>query len=259
MKWAKMTSTEIWLAKKWYMEENMSAGKIAKRLGRDPSTVSRLVVKRVPQRKQGRVPLLDSSTVDKLEAKLEAMLQKADVRYDVTVTMLKRSTRCKASTRTILRALHKRGIYFRPLRQKPVLTPADIEARFAFAKKYEAKPIMWWSNTLHMIIDAKWFKVLPHGDARVHAARETTRGTYRKKGQGLSKGHTKPLATTHYNTGARSAMAMAGVGHGTVLLWEYVEGKWGGAAASAAYRGPILKALQAEYPGLIRFTVFGGQ
>ena len=75
------------------------------------------------------------------------------------------------------------------------------------------------------------------------------------KGQGLSKGHTKPLATTHYNTGARSAMVMAGVGHGTVLLWEYVEGKWGGAAASAAYRGPILKALQAEYPGLIRFTV----
>ena len=255
MKWAKMTPTEISLAKKWYVEENLSAVKIAKRLGRDPSTVSRLVVKRVPRRKQGRSPLLSPSTIDKLEAKLEAMIQKADVTYDVTVDMLKRSTRCKASTRTILRALHKRGIYFRPLRQKPVLTPADIEEHFAFAKKYEAKTVTWWNNTVDLIIDAKWFKVLPHGDARVHAARSTTRGTYRKKGQGLSKGHTKPLASTRYNTGARSALVLAGVGHGKVLLWEYIEGKWGGAAASAAYRGPILNVLQAECPGRNRFTV----
>ena len=71
----------------------------------------------------------------------------------------------------------------------------------------------------------------------------------------MSKGHTKPLDTTRYNTGARSALVLAGVGHGKVLLWEYIEGKWGGAAASAAYRGPILNVLQAEYPGRNRFTV----
>ena len=148
------------------------------------------------------------------------MIVKADSKYEVTVAMLKRSARCQASTRTISRALHNRGIYFRPLRQKPVLTPKDIDDRLAFAKKWGTKTAAWWNGTLHMIIDIKHYKVLPHGDARRHAAQETTRGTYRKKGQGLSKGHTKPLANTRFNTGARSAMALAGVGRGKVLLWE---------------------------------------
>ena len=50
---------------------------------------------------QGRKPLLTKGMVDKLEAKVEAMIQKADSEYEVTVTMLKRASRCKAGTRTI--------------------------------------------------------------------------------------------------------------------------------------------------------------
>ena len=84
---------------------------------------------------------------------------------------------------------------FPPLRQKPVLTDEDIEARLAFAEKFETKSAAWWNSSLQMIIDVKHYRVLPHGSARRHAAQEATRGTYRKKGQGLSKGHTKPLKT----------------------------------------------------------------
>ena len=42
---------------------------------------------------------------------------------------------------------------------------------------------------MHMIIDVKYFRVVPHGSARRYAAQEVTRGTYRKKGQGLCNGH----------------------------------------------------------------------
>ena len=129
MVWTKLSETEMTLAKKWHLEENLSAVQVAKRLGRSPSIISRLVIKRRPRKVQGRKPLLTKGMVDKLEAKVEAMIQKADSEYEVTVTMLKRASRCKAGTRTILRVLHKRGIKLRPLRQKPVLTEKDISER----------------------------------------------------------------------------------------------------------------------------------
>ncbi|CAE7731756.1 unnamed protein product, partial [Symbiodinium necroappetens] len=36
-----------------------------------------------------------------------------------------------------------RNIYFRKLREKPVLTSADICDRYAFAKKYRGKSKRW--------------------------------------------------------------------------------------------------------------------
>ena len=108
---------------------------------------------------------------------------------------------------------------------------------------------------MHMVIDIKHFCVLPHGDARKHAAQETTRGTYRKKGQGLNKGHTKPITKTKFNPGAAGVKVLAGVGNGKVLLWEYLDGPWGGDAAAKAYNGPVKKALQVAYPGRKSFTV----
>ena len=58
MVWKKLSPTEITLAKKWYLEDDLSATQIAKRLGRSASTISRLVVKKVACKPQGRKPLL---------------------------------------------------------------------------------------------------------------------------------------------------------------------------------------------------------
>ena len=63
------------------------------------------------------------------------------------------------------------------------------------------------------------------------------------------------MVKTKFNSGARGVNVLAGVGHGKVLMWEYLDGPWGGAAAKAAYEGPISKALKAEYPHRKRFTV----
>ena len=177
MTWGKLSDTEIALAKRWYVEDNLSAKQIAQRLKRSPSTVSRLVVKKVKRKSRGRKPLLTKDMVDKLVVKLESLIQKADSQYEVTVAMLKRSSRCKAGTRTILRRLHERNIFFRPLLEKPVLTEKDIADRHAFAKKFAPKTKPWWNSSMHMIIDVKHFRVLPHGDARKYAAQERTRGT----------------------------------------------------------------------------------
>ena len=204
MVWTKMADSEVKLARRWFVEDGESTGEIARRLGRDRSTVTRLLVKRLPRKVQGRKRVLTPAAVDKLEKKLATMIEKADGWYPVTVSMLKRSSRSPACTRTILDALHKRGVYFRPQREKPVLTEQDIADRLAFANRFAAKSAAWWSDTIHMIIDVKHFQVLPHGAARRHTAQQAVRGTYRKKGQGLHTGHTKPSSKSKFNTGAGS-------------------------------------------------------
>ena len=44
--------------------------------------------------------------------------------------MLKKNARCKASERAIQDALHARGVYFRPNREKPVLLDEDVKDIF---------------------------------------------------------------------------------------------------------------------------------
>ena len=251
----KLTDTEVMLAKKWYIDGETTA-EIAERLGRSQSTITRLLVKRVARKKQGRKAALNTTAVDKLEAKLVAMVKRADGRYEVTVAALRRASRAKASERTILDALHKRGIYFRRLREKPVLTEQDVIDRKAFAEKFGGKSASWWNTAIHMTIDVKQFQVLPHGKSRRHAAQEATRGAYRKAGQGLSKGYLKPLTKTKFNTGAKGVKVLAGVGNGRVLLWEYLDGQqWSAKTAADFYKGPIAKKLRAVFPVHATFKV----
>ena len=72
--WVKLTDTEVTLAKKWYIDGETTA-EIGERLGRNQSTITRLLVKRVARKKQGRKAALDTTAVDKLEAKLAAMVK----------------------------------------------------------------------------------------------------------------------------------------------------------------------------------------
>ena len=188
MAWKKMCDTEITLAKRWFLQDSETIAEIAKRLRRDTSTITRLLMKRAPRKAQGRKKAFTDAAVDKLQAKLEALIKKADGKREVAVKMLKKSTRCKFSERTILNALHDRGVYVRPLRQKPVLTDDDIVARKKFADKFAKRPASWWSQQLHLIIDVKHFRVLPHGDARKYAAQESCCGRYRQKGAGACQG-----------------------------------------------------------------------
>ena len=193
--------------------------------------------------------MLDSATVDRLVELLDQMIIDADGNYEVTVDKLRRRSRVKASCRTILRALHARKIFFRPLREKPVLTADDVRERKRFAEKYKAKSAAWWQNRIDLHIDVKHFPVYLHGVARAHAAKEGVRGAYRRKGQGLEAPFVKRGKKCKYNTGARGVMVLAGIGRGKVRVWEYIDGRnWSGEVAASMYKGPLRTAMAKAQP-----------
>jgi hypothetical protein len=244
-----LSAEEMRLAMTWYQEDDMTPGEIGKLLRRDKSTMTRLLVKQSERLSRGQPKALSSDEVDRVVGVLNRMLAEADGEHEVTAAMLRREARVKASTRTILRELHARKIFFRRLREKPLLTKEDVKSRLTFARKYKGKTAQWWNTHIDMHIDLKFFPVLLNGKARSHGAREGTRGAYRTAGQGLGAPFVKRGRRCKYNTGARSAMVLAGVGHGKVLLWKIIDGRrWNGDVASEMYSGPIKDALKKARP-----------
>lgn len=128
-----------------------------------------------------------------LKRTLHKLVQKADCRYTVTVAHLKKAAKVKVSERSISRALHKQGIYFRRLREKPVLIAADIRARLAFARKYHRRPARWWSHHLDAAIDGQFFKALLTADARAVLVGKASLSCWRHFAQCMALSMCKPL------------------------------------------------------------------
>ena len=244
--WTKISEDELRLALKWYEEEGLKPSECAARLGRDKSTLTRRLVKQTALKKQGRKQTLTEAEVDFLEKRLDELIRKAKGLYHVTVEMLKRNTKCKASERAILERLHKRKIYFRPMREKPLLTEEDIKARFKFAKKWRIKSSQWWVRNIKAGIDGKFFKVYLSKGMRDLAAKHSTWGAFRSPGRGLEGAYVKPKKEyKRNNTGAKSALIMGGVGNGKVLMWHSVpNSRWNGQAAADMYEKPLRTGLE---------------
>lgn len=252
----RMSEAERQLVRRMHFDQKQRPTDIAIATGRDLSTICRTLTKKTyTQRKPGPKKILTQAQVDKLEAKLEAMIAKADGCKEVSVAVLKRAARCKAGEKTILRALHSRGVFFRKMRSKLILSKADMKARFDFAKKYKSKGPAWWRSKLHMVIDLKHFPAYLNGPARLVAAQREIRGVFRKRGQGLSQGYVQRPKNLRYNPGAKGITIAAGVGLGKVRLWHAIDGKWNAAKAGELYGGPLLKALKKAHPGRKRFTI----
>ena len=252
-----LSTEEIRLARMWHNEDEKAPSVIAELLHRDKATITRLLFQRPEEGKgAGRKKMLSEADVTKLETKLATLVKAAKGKYEVTAAMLRKSARVKACVRTIANALHKRRIYFRPFRNKPVLTASDVAGRKEFAKKNGDKSKAWWRTHVHMHIDVKHFPVYVNGAGRQHAARQGTRGAYRKPGQGLEAPYVKSAKNLKYNTGVRGVKVLAGVGCGKVLVWEYLDGKrWNGGEAAKMYEGPIRKALDRAYPHRKSWTI----
>jgi transposase len=226
-----MTAAERDLARKLYHEKGKEPSEIADIFDRDHSTITRLLFVRKKAMKAGRKAMLTEAQVDNLVKRLDEMITKAKAKKEINVAALKRRTKCKAGEKTILRALHERGLYFHVMRQKPILTPEDVKERVAFAKKYKDKSADWWNEHVRLFIDLKKFPVYLTGKSRDYAARRRIRGVFRmkgKKGQGLNPGYVKDPKTHKFNTGAKSALIAGGVGKGKVLLWEEIKGQANG-------------------------------
>ena len=246
--WTKVSPEEQRLAKKWYWEQQKNPREIADLLDRDKSTITRLLVKQVHRKKQGRPRALSEADIDFLERRLHDLILKSMGKYHVTAAMVKRSARCKVSVKSIQLAFRKRRIFFRKKREKPLLTEDDVKARYAWAIKYRHKTRAWWLKAFDAAIDGKLFKVYLNGKERLRDAKHATYGAYRKPSKGLHPACVRPKGSLHHNTGAKGCLIQAAVGHDRVMLWHEIDGSWSGRVATTMYTGPLKMALRRNYP-----------
>ena len=236
--------------KTWHAE-GLGVKTIAKRLERSTDTVSKHVFKKNKRGKKkpvGRPQTISDERFSTIMSTYEAMLAEAKNSAEVSAGALKRRMRLKCSLKTLHRAFWARGVYLRPMYEKPTLTLDDKKARIAFAKKFKNRSAQQWAKAPDAIIDNKVFQVYTTGKARTMAGRRRMRGTYRKRSSALAAAHVKPSKALKQNTGARSVMIACAVGSGRVLMWHEVKGAWNGDAAAAMYAGPLSTSLKKSAP-----------
>jgi len=254
----KQTSdAEKGLLRKWHTE-GKGANEIAKLLGRDRSTIFRQVARlssRKKTRPVGRPVKLTKEKIDQLVRKAKEMIKVADAKYQVTAAMIRKGAKLKCSIRAVLDALHSRGVYMRPMREKPVRTDKDEQERLAFSQTYASKPTTFWDTKVDAFLENKFFPVYLTGSARTIAVKRVARGTFRAKGEGLARGHVKPRKGLKVNTGAPSIFISAAISGSKVLMWHQVKGNWNAEAASKMYSEVLAPALKAGNPGKRRFLV----
>ena len=102
---------------------------IAEQLGRERSTITRLLAHDGADPRRGRPPALSDAQVARAIRVMEKMIAEADGEWEVTVTMVRTRARLRCTDRTLLDKMHQKGIYFRNVREKPILTPEDVKAR----------------------------------------------------------------------------------------------------------------------------------
>ena len=147
--------------------QDQSLSDIADLLGRNKGTISRHMkaLKRrrgkVSKPKLGRRPALTKQQIDRLELKVRQMTKAADAEYQITTDMIKRAAGLKCCERVVLNALHSRGVYLHPLREKPIRSAEDVRDRKIFAQKYKGKTEAWWARNVHAYLDNKFFPVCP--------------------------------------------------------------------------------------------------
>lgn len=233
----------------------MTQTQISLALGRDLSSINRLLAQKKEPRSTGRPLALTNDQVDHIEATLNKMIDKADGAYEVTLPAILKQARCKASAKTVARRLHERGYWFRDMRCKPILTPDDVKARYAFAKQFKGKPASWWLKHIHIHADNHMFPVATRARGRKMLSARQVRGAYRKRGKSLRPGLVKASKKFKVNTGAEGILKCGAVGGGKVLVFHTIKGRWGGDAAADMYTNVMAKALHKHYPKAKSFVL----
>ena len=253
----RMTPDEKRLMRDCHFDQGEAPVDIATLFKRSLSAVCRLLAQKKAPKPVGRPAKLTEERIDKLVDLIENMVEKAEGSYEVTLPTIMKRAKLKFCEKTIANALHDRGYYFRPLRQKMVLTPADVKERFAFSKKYRKKPRSFWLKKIKGYFDNKHFKVATTAAGRKHLAQQKVRGCYRKKGKGLNPGHVKPSPKNHGSSGfaKKGALVMGGVGGGSVFVWHVIDDRWSGEVAASVVNTVMKPALKKKNPSAKSYLI----
>lgn len=127
--------------------DGLGVKKIAAALGRSSDTVSKHLYRR-HTKKAGSVgpKVYISEAKYKQMAKAYQKLLRDAQGKEVTVKMVKKHMKLKCSLKTISRAFWNHGVYFRPLYEKPDLTPQDIADRLAWAHTHSHRSAAQWGR-----------------------------------------------------------------------------------------------------------------
>ena len=196
---------------------------------------------------RGRKLKLSRSNVKNMDAARKALIKKGDGTRSVRYKEIMKKARVPTVHRTTAsRAFVREGldVKFRPSRQKPRRTPEHEKERQEMCGKICRYPSNYFSDRVDMIIDNKAFQIPTTSDARKHAMSEKVHGQLRLRSEGLTKGFTKPNQKRHRRNLGGHALVCAGISNCKVVLWEYIQGRWGGAKAADMYKGPIMKTLK---------------
>lgn len=224
-------------------------------LGRNRSTIAKHV--RRPARggkvTKGRPRSITKDVYVSLKRALDKLLRAAAAQSEVTLGMVKTAAGCSASDKTVREAFQARGVRFRKLREKPVLTANDVVARRTFAEAYVSRSADAWVTKPHAIIDNKNFPMYVDRRGREHAARRQVRGAYRQGRDALAAHLVKPKSTLPFPS--KKVVVTAAVIKGRIRMWHYTDGLWNSTAAAEMYSGPLLRAMKRAYPGVSKFRV----
>lgn len=228
--------------------------KIAGLLRRSTDTVSKHVFKKLSRKTKtvpkGRPRKISPSLFSKMLKEYEKLLKKS-VPKEVTVAMLKEHMGLEdISEKTISRAFWDHDIHFKPLYEKPDLSPADMAERKDWCEEHSFRSPTQWNNYVHAVIDNKVFPVFVNHKFRAYAAKRSVRGAYRGRRRKTTVGHVKPKKSLKENTGQKSVMVTCAIGNGKVLMWHVVAGRWNANAAADMYAGPLRRCLEKEYPNV---------
>lgn len=200
-----VTEREVEIVRRLKTALHLPTTQIALAMDRNKSTIDSMLRSSWQLRKRGRHVALSKREVSQLVTTTKSLIKSAKGRREITLKTIKARCKCKAGDGTIRRALHAQGIWFRRMRQKPILTAADVRARMQFARMFRNKSKAWWIRNIHLHIDLKNFPVYPSAQARAMAAQREVRGVYRTSGDGLGEGYVVAPKHLRYNTGMKSA------------------------------------------------------
>ena len=250
-----VTPREVQIIKNMKKLIHLPTTKIAIATERNKSTIDKILKNKPRTFKRGAPKALEPKDVSRLVKTLKSMVQTAKARYEVTLAMLKHKAKITVCDRVVRKALLSRGIKFRKMRVKPVLTKKDRKLRYRFAGLNRNKTRSWWLRKIQLHWDLKNFPVYVNRQGREYAARREVRGVYRKIGQGLDEGYVAIDKSLRYNPGVKAARIAACVGKGRVRVWHEVGKKWNGRVAAETYSGPVAQALRRGWPGKRKFLM----
>ena len=234
-----VTEHEEQLLRRW-TAQGKAAAEIAELLDRDVFTVARRMQRAGMVGRgatAGRPRALSSDDEKRVVRTAERLIQQADGEWQVTADLIKTALKLKCCARVVREALHRHGVCFHPMRQKPIRTKEDVQQRIAFAREHSQKPVSFWVHKVDAYIDNKFFPTYLNAKARAYARKLRPRGTCRATRDGLGRGHS------------------VGISAEKVLSCHIVDDIWNKNSAAVVYRDVLVPALRQARPGKSKFLI----